>query len=122
METMKSIGYRVSQSDFHYGGTTEEPRPQKDSLTSFSTFNRSEEAMNNSESHHHDDNSLPDPIEIDTARERLEVITTDPDVWAGFERWTQTNDFDGGFLTAIVATRISLAHVFQGRGSPFVPL
>ena len=74
------------------------------------------------ESHHHDDNSLPDPIDIDTAKKCLETITTDPDVWAGFERWTQTNDFDDSFLTAIVATRISLAHVFQGRGSPFVPV
>jgi hypothetical protein len=40
----------------------------------------------------------------------------------GFERWTQTNNFDDSFLTAIVATRISLAHVFQGRCSPFVPV
>ncbi len=34
------------------------------------------------ESHHPDDASLPNPIDIDTARKRLEVITTDPDVWA----------------------------------------
>ena len=67
------------------------------------------------ESHHQNDNSLPDPIDIDTARKRLEVITTDPDVLAGFERAVLTDDFDDDFLTAIVATRISLAHAFQGR-------
>jgi hypothetical protein len=63
---------------------------------------------------------LPSRIDIDTARERLHTITTDPDVLAGFERAVLTDDFDDDFLTAIAATRISLAHVFQGRGAPFV--
>ena len=66
--------------------------------------------------------SDPDSIGYDTARNRLHTTTTDPDVLAGFERAVLTDDFDDAFLKAFVATRISLAHVFQGRGSPFVPV
>jgi hypothetical protein len=73
------------------------------------------------ESHHQNDTNKPDQIDYDTARNRLQAITTDPDVLAGFERAVLTDDFDDGFLKAIVATRISLAHVFQGRGEQFIP-
>jgi hypothetical protein len=66
--------------------------------------------------------SKPDQIDYDASRKRLHTITTDPDVLAGFERAVLTDDFDDAFLKAFVATRISLAHVFQGRRSPFVPI
>ena len=62
-----------------------------------------------------------DQIDYNAARERLHTISTDPDVLAGFERVVLIDDFDDDFLKAIVATRISLAHAFQGRGAPFVP-
>ena len=65
--------------------------------------------------------SKPDQIDYDASRNRLQAITADPDVLAGFERAVLTDDFDGDFLKAIAATKISLAHVFQGRGAPFVP-
>ena len=62
--------------------------------------------MNNSESHHQNDTSDPDQIDYYASRIRLQAITTDPDVLAGFERAVLTDDFDDDFLTAIVATRI----------------
>ena len=65
--------------------------------------------------------SQPDPIDYNAARKRLHAISANPDVLAGCERAVLTDDFDDDFLTAIVATRISLAHVFQDRGAPFVP-
>ena len=63
---------------------------------------------------------LPSRIDIDTARERLHTITTDPDVLAGFERAVLTDDFDDNFLTAIVAIRIGTPWGPPARRPQFV--
>ena len=59
-------------------------------------------------------------IDYDAARKRLQAISADPAVLGGFERSARTGEVDDAFLKAVCGTRISLDHLFQGRGEPFI--
>ena len=54
------------------------------------------------------------------ARVRLESVTSDREVIAGFERLVKNRDVDDAFLAAVCKRRISLDYLFLGKGEPFM--
>ena len=59
-------------------------------------------------------------VDYDSARDRLQGITTDAAALASFERVAQSGEMESEFLEAVARLNISLDYVFARRGEPFL--